>query len=86
MSPSGTLVSYKNTLELVLFLHRGLGFSLIESFLFAIYFLHLFLSQTIQPKTPKLLLYYLGFLVDFANQYLQILVGSTTFLIEKYYN
>jgi hypothetical protein len=63
-------------------LHIGLRFYLIESFyLFAIYFPHFIFIANSTPKIPKLLLYYYRFLVDSANQYLQLLVGSTTFLI-----
>ena len=68
-------------------MHRGLGFSLIESiYLFAIYFPYFNFIANYIPKTPKLLHSYYCLLVKSANQYLQLLVGSTTFLIEKYYN
>ena len=88
MPPSGTLVSFKHT-------HLSLSSCCIEDWAFVssraftyllFTFCTLFLLQTIHTKTPKLLLYYYCFLVDSANQYLQLLVGSTTFLIEKYYN
>jgi hypothetical protein len=75
-----------HTLGLFLLLHKGLGFLSLRAFtycylLFAFYFI-----ANYTPKTSKLLHSYYCLLVKSADQYLQLLVGSSTFLLEKYYN
>jgi hypothetical protein len=75
-------VTYSYTLELVLLLYRELSlkraFSLLQTLLFVIYLL----ANTNQKSKN----FIITFPVELANQYLQILMGSTTFLIEMYYN
>ena len=86
MLPSGTFVTYSYTLELVLLLHRGLGFLWKEhlhycNLLSVIYFL-----QNLNPKTQKqlhpLLLYLLNLLTNtFSSSWVR-----QPFHIERYYN
>ena len=72
------------SLELVLLPHRGLGFSLFESFQLSLFIFSIFiLFATIQPKIPKTLASFIVLFIILANQYLQLLVGSTTFSNRK---
>lgn len=75
-----------HTFELVLLLRRGLGFLSLRAFTYCYLLSALYSIANYTPKTPKLLHYYYCVLVKSANQYLQLLVGLTTFLIEKYYD
>ena len=60
------------------------AFSLFESFLLAtIYLKHFYTFATIQPKIPKTLAFFIVLFIILANQYLQLLVGSTTFSNRK---
>ena len=58
------------------------AFSLFESFLFAtIYLKHFYSLGIIQSKIPKTLASFIILFIILSNQYLQLLVGSTTFSI-----
>jgi hypothetical protein len=85
MLAPGNICRLLNILELVLSLHRGLGFIFSEN---SIYFIRItflvFISlHAYTQKTPLLLLLLLLFPIKLANQYLQLLVGLTTFSIMK---
>ena len=56
------------------------AFSLFENFLFATSYLkHFYSFAIIQPKIPKTLASFIVLFIILSNQYLQLLVGSTTF-------
>ena len=77
MPPSGMFSTYKYTsLELVLLPHKRIGLSLFESFDLLLF---IFCIATIQPKIPKTLASFIVLFINLTNQYLQLLVGSTTF-------
>jgi hypothetical protein len=81
MPPSGMFFTCKYTLDLVLFLHRGLSFLSLKAFTCCYLLLVLYFIASYKPKTPKSLHPFIVLLVKVSNQYLQLLVGSTTFLI-----
>jgi hypothetical protein len=84
MLSSGTLVTYKHThtLGLVLLLHKGLGLISLRAFTYCYLLSTFYFIANYTHKTPKLLHCYYCLLVKSANQYLLLLVGSTSF-IEK---
>ena len=55
------------------------AFSLFESFLFATIYLKHFYSLAIIQPIPKTLASFIVLFIILSNQYLQLLVGSTTF-------
>ena len=55
------------------------AFSLWELLLATIYLQHFYSIATIQPKIPKTLASFIVLFIILANQYIQLLVGSTTF-------
>ena len=56
------------------------AFSLFERFLLAtIYLKHFYSFAIIQPKIPKIFASFIVSFIILSNQYLQLLVGSTTF-------
>jgi hypothetical protein len=84
MPPLGTLDSYRHThtLEIVLLLHRGLGFLALRAFTYCYLFSAFYFIANYTPKTPKLLHFFYCLLVKSSNQYLQLLVGSQPFLLK----
>jgi hypothetical protein len=60
--------------------HKRIGLSLSKSFDLLLF---IFCIATIQPKIPKTLASFIVLFINLANQYLQLLVGSTTFSNRK---
>ena len=75
-------ISY-TSLELVLLPHRGLGFSLIRELSTATVYIFLALKP---PKSQKYLHLSFVLFINLTNQYLQLLMGLTTFFNRKVYN
>jgi hypothetical protein len=83
MPPLGTFVTHNYTLELVLLMHRWLGFLWKEHLhLRKLYFLLFTYLHTLTKKSKTIAISII-FPLKLANQYLQLLEGSTTFSILK---